>query len=109
MTEWLQIVAVPLALVAVILRRTERRTVSALKSAAANSEASAIELPTLNRLSRWQIRRLEKSGALVETSVNRCYFNPSGYTAFRGARRRRAMVVVPVIVVTVLVLWYLSR
>jgi len=109
MLEWLQIAVAPLAAVAVVLRSTERKVLRKLQSVGATSEATATELPRIPRLGRWQLSRLEQSGAVVQVSNSRYYFDPVGYRSFRGRRRKRAAIVVPVLLVTILILWYFSR
>ncbi len=109
MLEWLQIAVVPLIAMAAVLRRTEKKVVTELQSVGATCDASAARLPRINRLGRWQVARLERSGAVVAVGDDRYYFDPAGYSAFRGLRRRRAAIVVPVLIVTILILWYFSR
>ncbi len=109
MIEWLQIALVPLAAVAVVLRTTERKVLRKLQSIGATSKATATELPRIPRLGRWQLSRLERSSAVVPVGNDRYYFDPVGYRSFRGRRRRRAAIVVPILFVTVLILWYFSQ
>lgn len=108
MIEWIRIAAALLLGLAMILRRTEKRVVSTLRSSGATSEASAVRLPAVNRFGRWQLARLQAAGAVVAVGEERHYFVATGYERFRRARRRRAVIVVPVVVVLVLLLRYLS-
>jgi penicillin-insensitive murein DD-endopeptidase len=102
MVEILQLLAIPLTAFAAIVRRAESRAVKRLRSAEAFSPETAIELPPVNALGRWQLGRLEKAGALVAAEPDHFYFAEEGYAAFRKARRERALVIVPVLLVVVL-------
>ncbi len=108
MVEWIRIAAALLLGVAMILRRTEKRVVSTLRSSGATSEASAVRLPALNRIGRWQLGRLQAAGVVVAVGEAGYFFVETGYERFRRARRLRAVVVVPVVVVLVILLRYLS-
>jgi len=108
MLEWLQIFAIPIAALAIVLRGTERRVVRRLRSSGATSEVNAVELPRVSWVGRWQLDRLMKSGALVEVGGGLYYFDAMGYSAFRGLRRKRAAIVLPIVLILVLSLWYFS-
>jgi hypothetical protein len=103
MQEYLQYLAIPLFLVALILRRTERRVVRRLRSAQASSPEGAIELPRFNALGRWQLSRMESAGAVVSTEPHVFYFVEEGYSAFRRGRRKRAAVVFSILAAIVVV------
>lgn len=109
MLDWVQVAILLPTAVAIVLRGTERKVVARLQSAEATSETTAIKLPRISRLGRWQLSRLEHFGAVVPVSDDRYYFDPGGYRSFRGLRQKRAAIVVPVLIVTILILWYLSE
>jgi len=109
MSDWLRIAALPLLVVAIIIRRAEREAVTALESSGALTESTSIELPPSNRLGRWQIGRLEAAGAIRASAASLYYFVPSAYGSFRDRRRRRAAIIVSTLMLLALVSWYLSR
>jgi hypothetical protein len=103
MPENLPYLAIPPLLIAVILRRTERRVVRRLRSAQAFSPESAIELPRFNALGRWQLSRLQSAGAVVSAEPHGFYFVEEGYSAFRRGRRKRAAAVFSILAAIVVV------
>ena len=109
MSEWLQVLAAVLTIVAGLLRRAESRVVSILESASATSSTESISLPPMNRLERWQIDRLKSYGAVVGVGNDLFFLDSSTYKSFRAGRRRRIAVGVPVLLATILVLWWVSQ
>lgn len=93
----IRLLAVPLFLAALIIRRSERRIVRALKAAQALSADTAALPPPLNVLGRWQMRRLQAAGAVVPAGPDRAYFDPGAYAACRRNRRRRALLILPLL------------
>jgi hypothetical protein len=93
MLPWLQMLAfVPFA-VAARLRRIERRAITRLTDAGANTAERAIQLEQGGRLHRFVYDRLQRAGALESIGADRYYLSQDGYDAFRGRRRARALVV----------------
>jgi len=109
MTDWLQVITVLLGIVTTIVQRSERRVISALRSAGATSDTQAITRPAMSRLGRWQFRRLLRHGAVVEVGDHHYCLDSSAYRSYRSARRRRGVVVALLLGATILIAWYTSK
>ena len=81
-------------LVAVALRRAERRLVARLRAAGATSAERAIALEPLRAVSAFRLRRMARRGAVRRAAAGHYYLDEPGYAAYRQARRRRAMAVI---------------
>lgn len=97
MVTWLRALA-PVAMVAAIaVRNTERRLVDALELAGAVTPETATKLPLTNFLKKWVFRRLLTANAAGETMMQLQYLKVVEYAEFRSRRRRRALLVIPVV------------
>jgi hypothetical protein len=102
----LQFVAfVPLVLAAAI-RRSERRAITRLEEAGANTAERAILLETRGPLSSFTHHRLERAGVLKAAGNDRYYLNGAAYEAFRTRRRTRALVVVTLLLIGIAMLYF---
>ena len=108
MSVWLRPVSALVIVAAVAVRATERRMVNALELAGAVTPENAIKLPLTNFLKKWIFRRLLNAGAVGETMAQLQYINVVGYAEYRGRRRRRALVIIPVVVALGLLTYYLA-
>ncbi len=99
----------PAVMVAAIALRTgERRVVEALESAGAIDPEHAIKLPLTNFLRTWHFRRLLNVGAVGETMMQLQYLKVAEYAAYRQRRRRRALYVIPVVLLLGFYAYYRS-
>jgi hypothetical protein len=105
---WLRPLAfVPMVLVAHI-RRIERRTIARLQDAGANTAELAILLEQRGPVERWVHRRLERAEALKPAANDRYYLYAPAYEAFQRSRRRRALIVLAVLVAALVALYLLG-
>jgi hypothetical protein len=96
----LQVAAfVPMA-VAARMRRVERRTVAHLRAAGALHAPGATQLQTQGAVGRFVIGRLERSSVLHAVGNGRYYLSEAAYRRFRAARRRRALAIVSVLLLS---------
>ena len=79
------------------LRRIERRTMARLKDAGATIAERAILLEQGGIATTLVHTRLERAHVLHAAGNDRYYLDASAYEAFLGRRRRRALVVLVVI------------
>src|SRR5262245_57290884 len=100
MVEWARLlVIVPIALAAAV-RRHERRTIQRLTDAGANTAERGILLEE-GRLARLVQGRLERAGALQAVGNDRYYLLMDAYERYRGRRRLRAWIIVPILLLAV--------
>ena len=106
MLPWLQVLAfVPLAAAARI-RRVERRTIARLTDAGANVAERGILLQRAGLVDGFVFRRLLRAEVLQPAGNDRYYLNSAAYERFRGARRRRALVVLTIMLIIVAALYF---
>jgi hypothetical protein len=98
-------------LFAVLILRTDRRIVGELRQAKAISTNSAIPLHAPPVVGSWRLRRLADAGAICLVAPNVFYLDEAGYAAFRKNRRRRALLVLGVLLPSILILavWLNSK
>lgn len=109
MSLWLQPVAGTVLVAAVAFRAGERRLVTALELADATSPERAVKLPLTNVVTKWIFRRLLNAGAAGETMMQLQYLKVREYAEFRGRRRRRALLILPVILTLAFLFYLRSR
>lgn len=90
---------VPIALAAK-MRREERRLVDWYRARGAFDEQTAVTQQTRGAVAGFVHRRLEGAGAIRGTA-SRYYFDETRYAGFRTRRRRRAFVVITLLVVAI--------
>ena len=98
MVTWLRGLAPVVMVAAIAVRNTERRLVDALELAGAVTPETATKLPLTNFLKKWVFRRLLNVGAAGETMMQLQYLKVVEYAGFRARRRRRALLVIPVVI-----------
>lgn len=81
------------------MRRVERRTMARVADAAATTPERAVMLEQAGRLAGVVHSRLQRNGVLIEAGNGRYYFSPVAYEAFRGRRRKRALVIISIAVI----------
>lgn len=108
MVIWLRPLTGVVFLGAIALRVSERRIVEALEAAGATEADRATGLTLSNPLRRWQFHRLLAAGAVGETMDARAYLNLPAYAAYRSRRRRRALLVIPVVLLLGFIAYYRS-
>lgn len=97
MVTWLRAVAPVVMVAAIAVRNTERRLVDALELAGAVTPETATKLPLTNFLKKWVFRRLLTANAAGETMMQLQYLKVVEYAEFRARRKRRALLLVPVV------------
>ena len=88
--------------VAVKLRREERRLVEWFRARGALDEQRAVTLTAERAIERFVQRRLEGAGA-IRIARERYYFDESSYAGFRARRKKRAMMVATVLIIGLIV------
>jgi hypothetical protein len=102
----LQLLAfVPMALAAAV-RRSERRAITRLRDAGANTAERAIILESGRPLAGFAHQRLERAGVAQPAGNDRYYLNEAAYDAYRGRRRKRAMVIVALLMMGIAILYF---
>jgi hypothetical protein len=94
---------------AIAMRAQERRLVEALELAGAVTPETATKLPLTNLFPKMIFRRLLNVGAVGETMMQLQYLRVVEYAAWRARRRRRALLVLPVILALVAYAYLRSR
>ena len=108
MSVWLRPVGYVVMIAAVAVRATERHMINALELAGAVTPENATKLPLSNPLKRWMFDRLLRNGAAGETAAGLQFINVVGYAEYRGRRRRRAFILIPVVIALGLLSYYLA-
>ncbi len=101
MIEYFKALASLPAVAAIAIRGSERKLQRRFRAAEAVSQETAISLEGLNRLMRWQKRRLLSRGVLVVAEGERLFWSHEGYAVMRRARRKRALIVLAAVIVGV--------
>ena len=86
---------------AIAMRAQERRLVEALELAGAVTPETATALPLTNFFRKLVFRRLLNVGAVGETMMQRQYLKVVEYAAWRARRRKRALLVLPIVLALV--------
>ena len=97
MVTWLRGLAPIVMVIPIVIRNTERRLVDALELAGAVTPETATQLPLTNFLKKWVFRRLLTANAVGETMMQLQYLKVVEYAEFRSRRKRRALLLVPVV------------
>jgi hypothetical protein len=105
----LRVTTLALMVFALALRRAERRVVDRLATGGASGPSSAVGLPGLGWRERLMLRRLMWGRAVGVIEDGKYYLDPQGYAAFRGRRRRRAALVLGVVLLLAGVMWWRAR
>ena len=104
--QFLQILAfLPMALAA-RMRRLERRVVSRAHADKATTPERAMVLKDAGTLADFVYRRLQRAGVLVPAGNDRYYFEASAYAAFRGRRRKRAVIAIALLLIGFALLYF---
>jgi hypothetical protein len=100
----LQLLRVLAPLLAVFIIRTDRRLIRDLTG---SSREQPVLLPHLNWLARWRLQRLSSVGAIVEAPAGSGSFflDSEGWQRYRVRRRKRAAIVLAIVLLVVLALW----
>jgi hypothetical protein len=104
--HFLRVLAFLPLLVAARLRQIERRTIARVTEAGADTAERAVLLEDTGQLGAFVQRRLERAGALIAAGNDRYYFDRAAYAAFRGRRRKRALVVITVLVIGLIAFYF---
>lgn len=106
MAQWLPLLAFVPLLVAARLRGIERRTIARVTAAAATTAERAVLLEQSGRIGQFVHNRLVRSGVLQPAGNDRYYFSPTAYAAFCARRRKRAAMVVGLLLIATAILFY---
>jgi hypothetical protein len=82
----------------------ERRVVRGLRSAGATGPDAAGPVPATRPLDGRALDRLVGAGAVREQAAGRYWLDDDAYHAYRGERRKRALILVGAALVAILVL-----
>ncbi|HKH50181.1 MAG TPA: hypothetical protein VKM72_36475 [Thermoanaerobaculia bacterium] len=98
----------PAIFVAAMVRRTENKIVSELRSAGATAPDRATILEPWSPLARRRLERLKKAGALREAGAGRIYLDEPRWERHRRMKRTFALGVGGAATAVALLLWLLS-
>ena len=95
--------------IAVLILSTDRRIIRALRANQATSPEAGILLPARNAIWRWRLRRLLRRGAVAQVEgSDRMYLDETKWQAFRAWRRRRALIILAIVIPLTLLITYFS-
>jgi hypothetical protein len=97
--EVVQIVGTMFGAVATVVAAVGSWTVARFKRAGAVSESTAIDVPDGRLLRRWWLSRLTARGVLRTVDPGRMYLDVARYREYRATRRKRALMVVGIVLV----------
>lgn len=109
LAEVLQLITGTLGLVITIIAAAETRLVKRFRKAGATSPETAIVLPRLQPLVRWQLSQLTSGKAVVAVEPQGHYLDEAGYRVMQRKRVFRAVPLVLVIAVLVVAAYLMSR
>ena len=95
-------------LLALAIRKSERRVVRALQAEGATEPGKAVGLPWTGGLERRILGRLHSAGAVHVVEAGKYYLAAEGYHQYRMRRRKRAAVMILVVLVLAGVMWWRS-
>ena len=98
----------PAIIVAAMVRRTDNKIVSELRSAGATTPDRAIVIEPWSRLARRRLERLTKAGALREAGAGRVYLDEPRWEGHRRMKRTFALGVGGAATAVAVLLWFLS-
>jgi hypothetical protein len=102
MNELLLALAPALALLPALIAGTDRRIVRRLRESDARDSSRAIPLSGIPLIFPLRRRRLLGAGAIREPVGGRYYLDEAGWTRYRAARRRRAVMIILALVGAIL-------
>jgi hypothetical protein len=98
------------AIIAALIVGTDRRIVRSLKEQHALSPDAAVPLPEHGSIWRWRVHRLMGRGVLLLAPTDRVYLDEAAWQAYRSSRRRRALIVLAILLpVAVFLMWMSGR
>ena len=109
MQIWVRLLGAVAIGTAFAVRTGERRIIDALELAGAVTPETATKLPLTSFLRKMIFRRLLNVGAVGETMMQLQYLDVPGYAAFQSRRRRRAFIVIPLILALGLYSYFRQR
>jgi hypothetical protein len=105
-TDILRLLTLVIAAAAMALRATDRRLIRTLRRAGADRPQNAKPLMVRSPLARLRFRRLCHAGVIVQVSDGWCYLDLDAFAQYRRARRRRALVVLAVMLPAIGLFWW---
>ena len=93
----------PTVMAALILA-TDRKIVRRLRAAGATDAAHAVELDPPGPVGPARLRRMLTAGAVREIGTHRYYLDEAGFRAWRASRRKRAVVVIGIMLAVIAML-----
>jgi hypothetical protein len=82
------------------IRRADRRIENELRHVQATSPDRAIALSLRSPISRWRLGRLNRGGVVHAVGAGRYYWDERAWVEYRRVRRRRALTVVAVLLLS---------
>jgi hypothetical protein len=92
------------AVMAALILATDRKIVRRLRAAGATDAAHAIAFDPPGPVGPARLRRMIAAGAVHDTGAHRYYLDEAGFRAWRASRRKRALIVVGILVVMIAML-----
>ena len=86
------------AIMAALILATDRKIVRRLREAGAVAPGLAVELDPPGPFGPARLRRMVTAGAVGTSGANRYYLDEQGYRAWRSVRRKRALVVLAIMI-----------
>lgn len=102
MVEYAEITGIMATLFGLIISIIDRNLKKQFQIKNAFSPQTAITIEPSNRLIRRRFRRLQRAGIVRSSPANRYYFDENAWLSLRKTRRRRALLVVSIVVLLVL-------
>lgn len=109
MIEYAQILGIFASLIIAFITVTDKMIIKRLKNAGSFDPEEAIAFKSPSRLKRWRLWRLQRIGVVCKVKPNSYYFNKNAFTALRKNRLKRAIVIVPLIVIIVVIVSILNK
>ena len=108
-TDILGLITLVIAAATIALLAADRRLIRTLRRAGADRPQTAKPLTVRSPLARLRFRRLCNAGVIVQVSDGWCYLDLDAFAQFRRTRRRRALIVLAVMLPAIGVVWWLMQ
>ena len=102
-----ELIALVAGALTTLISITDALLIKMFKKNRAFSSDSAIKTNDLSVIKRWRLKRMERSGVVIRLSPVLCYYDKPLADRIRNKHRKRAAVVLPVILILFLLIYFI--
>jgi len=106
MIEYAEILGIIATSFSTIITFIDRKLVKKFKKCEAFSRSDAIVLKQQSIIKRWRLKKMIKSGLLVQISTDQYYYNINIALQNKKKRRKRAAILIPIFILVFITIYF---